>query len=129
MAKTYDNIDNRFTEGLQGVFSNVGVKRVDFCVGYFNLRGWDLIVNQIEQLSGKEDKNRQNSICEKVKKDFSDITQLKLNAGKYVGTFNTKKLRHLTDQSDRIFYKYMNMNVGCYPADRGESYCDLCPDR
>ena len=41
---------------------------------------------------------------------FSQIFH-KLNAGKYVGTFNTKKLWPLTDQSDRIFYKYMSMDV------------------
>ena len=52
MARIYDNIETEFTEGLQGIISNVGVKRVDFCVGYFNLRGWDLIVNQIDQLPG-----------------------------------------------------------------------------
>ena len=52
MARIYDNIETKFTEGLQGIISNVGVKRVDFCVGYFNLRGWDLIVNHIDQLPG-----------------------------------------------------------------------------
>ena len=29
-----------------------GVKRADFCIGYFNLRGWKLIVNQIDKLEG-----------------------------------------------------------------------------
>lgn len=52
MARIYDNLETRFTDGLQGIITNVGVKRVDFCVGYFNLRGWDLIVNEIDQLSG-----------------------------------------------------------------------------
>lgn len=52
MARIYDNLETRFTEGLQGIITNVGVKRVDFCVGYFNLRGWDLIVNEVDQLSG-----------------------------------------------------------------------------
>ena len=52
MAKIYDNIETKFTQGLQGIITNVGVTRVDFCVGYFNLRGWDLIVNQIDQLPG-----------------------------------------------------------------------------
>ena len=52
MARIYDNIDTQFTQGLQGIISNVGVRRVDFCVGYFNLRGWDMIVNQIDQLPG-----------------------------------------------------------------------------
>ncbi|MCQ2113565.1 MAG: hypothetical protein MJY52_00685 [Bacteroidaceae bacterium] len=36
MARIYDNIDVKFTEGLQGIITNVGVKRVDFCVGHFN---------------------------------------------------------------------------------------------
>ena len=46
MARIYDNLETKFTDGLQGIISNVGVKRVDFCVGYFNLRGWNLIVNE-----------------------------------------------------------------------------------
>ncbi len=41
MARIYDNIETKFAEGLQGIITNVGVKRVDFCVGYFNLRGWN----------------------------------------------------------------------------------------
>ena len=32
MARIYDNIETKFTEGLQGIITNVGVKRVDFCV-------------------------------------------------------------------------------------------------
>lgn len=48
----YDNIEIKFTEGLQGIISNLGVKRVDFCVGYFNLRGWNLVVDQVDQLPG-----------------------------------------------------------------------------
>lgn len=52
MAQIYDNIEVKFTKGLQGIISNLGVKRVDFCVGYFNLRGWNLVVDQIDQLPG-----------------------------------------------------------------------------
>ncbi len=52
MARIYDNIELKFTEGLQGIISAALVKRVDFCVGYFNLRGWDLIIDQIDQLPG-----------------------------------------------------------------------------
>ncbi len=43
MARIYDNIETKFTQGLQGIITNAGVKRVDFCVGYFNLRGWEKI--------------------------------------------------------------------------------------
>ncbi|MCH5346310.1 MAG: helicase, partial [Muribaculaceae bacterium] len=52
MARIFDNIDLKFTQGLQDIITNTGVKRVDFCVGYFNLRGWDLIIDQIDTLPG-----------------------------------------------------------------------------
>ena len=52
MAYIYDNIESKFVQGLQDLITDPGVKRVDFCVGYFNLRGWDLVVNQIENLEG-----------------------------------------------------------------------------
>ena len=52
MARIYDNIETKFTEGLRGIITNVGVKRVDFCVGYFNLRGWNIVVDQIDTLTG-----------------------------------------------------------------------------
>lgn len=52
MARIYDNIESKFAEGLQGIVTNVGVKRVDFCVGYFNLRGWNLVVDQIDTITG-----------------------------------------------------------------------------
>ena len=52
MARIYDNIESRFVNGLQDLITDVGIKRVDFCVGYFNLRGWDLVVNQIDQITG-----------------------------------------------------------------------------
>ena len=50
MARIYDNIETKFAEGLQGIITNVGVKRVDFCVGYFNLRGWNLVVELFRYL-------------------------------------------------------------------------------
>lgn len=52
MAQIYDNIETLFTKGLQGIISNIGVKSVDFCVGYFNLRGWNIIVKEVDKLSG-----------------------------------------------------------------------------
>lgn len=52
MARIYDNIEMKFKEGLQGIMSSGGVERVDFCVGYFNLRGWNMIVNQVDELPG-----------------------------------------------------------------------------
>lgn len=66
MARIYDNIDIKFTDGLRGIIENTGVKRVDFCVGYFNLRGWNLIVEQVDKLPGDyvyEDDKRKMRYC------------------------------------------------------------------
>jgi len=52
MARIYDNIDITFAEGLSGIITNKGVTRVDFCVGYFNLRGWEAVANKIDGLPG-----------------------------------------------------------------------------
>ena len=52
MARIYDNIDLKFTEGLKDLISMQGVNRVDFCVGYFNLRGWNLVINEVDRLDG-----------------------------------------------------------------------------
>lgn len=65
MARIYDNIETKFMQGLQDIVTNIGVKRVDFCVGYFNLRGWELVVNQIDQIPGDYvyENNRQEFRC------------------------------------------------------------------
>ena len=52
MARIYDNINEQFVKGLQNIISAQGVKRVDFCVGFFNLRGWKQVVNYIDTLPG-----------------------------------------------------------------------------
>lgn len=63
MARIYDNINDQFREGLEGIITASGVERVDFCVGYFNLRGWNMIVNQIDKLPG-------GYVYEKDKQEF-----------------------------------------------------------
>jgi len=52
MARIYDNIEIKFADGLKDIITGLGVNRVDFCVGYFNLRGWNLVVDQIDKLPG-----------------------------------------------------------------------------
>lgn len=59
MSKIYDNIgDNKFLDGLHGIVCAPGVVRADFCVGYFNLRGWRSIANEVNDLVGGEVKER-----------------------------------------------------------------------
>ncbi|TXH60573.1 MAG: NgoFVII family restriction endonuclease [Bacteroidia bacterium] len=50
MPKIYDNIENHLSKGLNETLEVS--KRADLCVGYFNLRGWQQIGQQIETLTG-----------------------------------------------------------------------------
>ena len=53
------------------------------------------------------DKSRILEISGEIRKRMKRTLQFKLNAGKNVGTYNTAKLWHLTDESDAIFLKYL----------------------
>ena len=50
MPTIYDNIENKLHQGLNKVLENA--TRADFCIGYFNLWGWNLLLDQISKLSG-----------------------------------------------------------------------------
>ena len=66
MARIYDNIETKFREGLHGMMSSHGVERTDFCVGYFNLRGWKMIIDDIDNLHGgyvEEEDGRKFRVC------------------------------------------------------------------
>lgn len=60
MPKIFDNIENHLTLGLNDVLSVS--KRADFCVGYFNLRGWKEVVGNVDNLSGMEVKEGEKEI-------------------------------------------------------------------
>lgn len=52
MSSIYDNIEQHFLPELQHYLQQA--YRADFCVGYFNLRGWQTIDTYIEQFKGGE---------------------------------------------------------------------------
>lgn len=52
MPTIYDNIEKKFSKGLRLHLSSA--KRVDYCVGYFNIRGWKTVCNDIDDLDGME---------------------------------------------------------------------------
>jgi len=64
MPKIYDNIENHLTKGLNETLELS--QRTDFCVGYFNLRGWKEVADKIDSLSGAtvvEGKDDVHRIC------------------------------------------------------------------
>lgn len=66
MARIYDNIELKFETGLRDIITTQGVVRTDFCVGYFNLRGWNRIVDEIDHLEGDyvdEEEGRKFRVC------------------------------------------------------------------
>ena len=50
MPTIYDNINNHLSTQLN--LHVTDARRLDACVGYFNLRGWNVISDRVEQLSG-----------------------------------------------------------------------------
>ena len=52
MPTIYDNIDEKLLDGLKDALKVA--ERSDFCVGYFNLRGWERITKEVNELPGKE---------------------------------------------------------------------------
>jgi hypothetical protein len=59
------------------------------------------------ELIATEDKKELIILAKQFSDSLNDTIQFKLNAGKNVGTFNTSKLWHITDISDKIFLKYL----------------------
>ncbi len=54
MPRIFDNIENTLLPALQGTLEVA--ERGDFCVGYFNLRGWRHLAGHVDRWAGGEDR-------------------------------------------------------------------------
>lgn len=64
MPNIYDNIELKLYESLEKSIEEAN--RADFCTGYFNLRGWDIIADEVNQLKGEivvEDEKKVKRYC------------------------------------------------------------------
>ena len=50
MPTIYDNLENDLLDGLRKTLRDA--RRADFCVGYFNLRGWSALCDPVQKLPG-----------------------------------------------------------------------------
>lgn len=60
MPTIYDNIEKKFADGVSRHIRNA--KRVDYCVGYFNIRGWKTVCSDVENLVGMDVKENSKTI-------------------------------------------------------------------
>lgn len=58
MPTIYDNIELLLSDALQDNLTDA--QRADFCIGYFNLRGWSQLSPIVDELQGLDDSNLPN---------------------------------------------------------------------
>jgi len=110
MPTIYDNIEKHLEEGLTKTLETS--KRADFCIGYFNLRGWRKVSEKINNLEGDylpekfEDENKyhcrvligmQRLPEEEIKEFFSGTLQHALDNNEAI-KFKKKIAREFKEQ-------------------------------
>lgn len=93
MPTIFDNIENKLHEGLLRTLETS--KRADFCVGYFNLRGWNLLHSVVDKLEGEEidGKNEYCRVLIGMQKTSEDILIESFHSQEMVDHSEVNKLK------------------------------------
>ncbi|GAC1314268.1 MAG: DEAD/DEAH box helicase [Mucilaginibacter sp.] len=79
MPKIYDNIQNRLHIGLLDSLATSW--KADFCVGYFNLRGWGILNENIDHFNGKDECCRLLVGMQRPEEDLLKLALSNINEG------------------------------------------------
>ena len=119
MPTIYDNIEKKFADGVSQHIENA--KRVDYCVGYFNIRGWKTVAPHIDELEGmevKEDGKTVKRYCRLLvgmqKNPFDSLIDEMNPEGNYIDNEKASKLRRKLAEE---FKKQLEIGV---PTDSDE---------
>ena len=124
MPKIIDNQSLRLTDELRATLETA--KRADFCVGYFNLRGWQQLADLVDDLPGdkvwemeKGDDVEKHRICRLLvgmHKAPDDLLRDFFHEPEAISNEQAAQLRHQMAMEFR-----RQLTVG-YPRDTDESY-------
>jgi len=117
MPRIFDNIDRALLEGLK--YSIDSAYGADFCVGYFNLRGWRLIANEIERFSG-EDNQRCRVLIGMQKLPSTQLyEELKILKGKEDTAISQGKIKDLKPIITREFREQLMIGIPTSVDEKG----------
>jgi hypothetical protein len=111
MPKIYDNIENQLSNGLADTLKVS--KRSDFCVGYFNLRGWHEVADSIDSLVGMPvtEKVDFNIRAGNTLVGYATKKQIDTIAGLFVTEAHKKKILEQCDIVARAFARYKEIQL------------------
>ncbi len=113
-SKIFDNIDQKLIDALLRTLDVAN--RADFCVGFFNLRGWGLVADSIDHLGGGSDQ------CARVLIGMNESPDQELRR-------ELRRLKHATNDLDlaraaqlktRVSAEFRKQLIGGAPNNRDE---------
>lgn len=113
MPTIFDNIDENLLDGLKEALKVA--RRADFCVGYFNLRGWQSIAAEIEAIPQPPDM----PACRLIVGKSVDDAQTIRNYYNHVETETTNKI--VSDRKRQFAESLMRQLASGIPTARDET--------